>query len=171
MRHASRESAAVATIQNQHLAPRAAARHHIAEGSCRDGGASEKFAVGIGHGKVQQTLFILEAMAGKIEQQQIVLGAVGEKRFNFPVDLMRRLVQQSFHRSKTADGRVSQKPRQGFGILGWCHQLPQTRVLVIGNGDDERRAVFVHRRSLRPVAMQKSFDDPLLLGRRIAGDL
>jgi len=57
--------------------------------SRRNRGAPKKPAVGVGRGKVKPSHFILEAVAGKIEQQQIVLGTAGEERFDFSVNSMR----------------------------------------------------------------------------------
>ncbi len=89
MRFATGKGAAIATIQKQRLAPRVAIIHQIVQQSRRNRSRPKKLAVGVGGGKVKPSHFILEAVAGKIEQQQIVLGTAGEERFDFSVNSIR----------------------------------------------------------------------------------
>jgi hypothetical protein len=94
-------------------------------------------------GVAESALFVLDSLAGKVKQEQIVTLAVAEKVFDVLTYLVRRFVQQRLH-LKAADGRFFQDHRQSLGILRWRDQLAQACVPVLVAGDDQRDSPLSH---------------------------
>ena len=48
-----------------------------------DGGGAQEFGSGAGHGKIQLAALVFDAVAGKVEEQQIVGLAISKECFDF----------------------------------------------------------------------------------------
>ena len=95
---------------------------------------------------MERAVVALEAVPRKVEQQQVLPLAVGEKDFNLATDLVRGPVDQ-FLDLEVADGRVGQHARQGGGVLAGRQQLLQGLVAEMTAGDDQRQPATFGRQA------------------------
>ena len=94
---------------------------------------------------MQPSALVFDAVAGEVDQEQIVKVAVGEEAFDLLTDHPRRLIEQSVH-VEPADGGVAQYPGERVDVVDRCPQPAQLRVVIVGGRDQQRGLTPRHRR-------------------------
>ena len=79
-----------------------------------------------------------QAVAGQVDQEQVVGAPVGEEVLDREPDLLRLLVDHRGDR-EAADLGIGQQVAQVCGVAGGCTQPPQRRVDVVGDSDHQRQ--------------------------------
>ena len=136
---AARDRAAVAAVeQRDHLA-RAAAGHLPADELRGHRGGVELGDLGVGRSEVQVAAVVLEAVAGEVQEQQVVARALGEERGDPAAQRGLRLVDSEVD-LEVADLGVVQHARERLGVGRRRAQAAQLRVVVAATGDDQSEA-------------------------------
>ena len=135
----ARDRAAVAAVQQRHDLARAAAGHLAAHELGRQRGRVEVRDLGVGRREVELAAVVLEAVAGEVQEQQVVAPAVREERRDLAAQDGLGLVDRQLDR-EVADRRVVEDPGQLLGIAGRGAQPTQLLVAVRAVRDDERVA-------------------------------
>src|SRR5690606_5281926 len=85
---AGQEGPAVAAVEEQDDGAGPAAAHLRVQERGRDGRGGEQAGVGVGGGEVQFAAVVLDAVAGQVQQEQVVAAAVAEEDLDGPGDLV-----------------------------------------------------------------------------------
>ena len=76
---AARERAAVTAVKHEHLPFRSAAIHFAGDEVRGNGRAAQQIAFGVFDGQIEVTLIVEDAMAGEVQQHEIVGGLLREQ--------------------------------------------------------------------------------------------
>ncbi len=94
--------------------------------------------------EVQPAGWVFDAVAGEVEQEQVVAVAIGEEVLDPLADHRRALVHDRVD-IEAADRRVAQHPGQRVDVLDRRPQPAQLRVVVGGCRDQQRGLTARHR--------------------------
>ncbi len=134
---AARKRAAVAAIEDEHLPARAARIHPIGDEGGGDGGGLRQIALGVFGGQIQAAFVVEHAVAGEVQQQQLIGLALREEAGDGAAGDRLRLIDHGAHRLELADGAVAQQLRQPAHIGPRRFEFGQRWVFVMTVADDE----------------------------------
>ena len=134
-----RERSTEAAVQDHHLAARAAVLELVEQPMRLDAGGRQPVLEGVACREVQAASWVHEAVAGQVDEQQVVGAPVGQEVLDGQADLLGLLVDHRCDR-EAADVRVGQQVAQLRGVARWGTQPPQGRVDVIRDRDHQRQA-------------------------------
>ena len=150
-----RECTAVAAIQHQHLAARAAFAHQVVDEVGRDGRRAWAIDASIGRREVEPRALVEDAVTGEIEEDEILAAAAVEERLDLLHHLRCGLVGEG-RDLEVADRRYRQHGRERPGVVTRRLELRQRGVRVARAGDDQREAAVSHRRTPLPSGARAS---------------
>ena len=142
--HPALECPGITAVQQQNNPPRTAAVHPPIDEFGGHPGRRQPAQRRVRHCEVQFAVLIFDAVARKVQEQQIIGDTIGEEFLDGKSDLIGRCVQQRPH-VKAANGRILQYSRERTRIAGRRSQLPQAIVLITIACDDQRAATASHR--------------------------
>jgi hypothetical protein len=157
---AARDRAAVAAVQQRHDLARAAAGHLAADELRRQRGRVEVGDLRVRRREVELAAVVLQAVAGEVQEQQVVAAAVGEEGRDLAAQHRLGLVDRQLDR-EVADLRVVEDARERLRVAGRGPEAAQLLVAVGAVRDDERVAAG-QRLRLR-VAGDERVDQPALV--------
>jgi hypothetical protein len=134
---ARREGAAVAAVEDQHLAAGGAGVHRVADVRGRQTGEQQRVVTGVLHGQVEPPLVVLEAVPREVQERQVLVSAGAVEVPDRLADDLERLVEEDRH-LEARDVRVPQDLGEPLGVVGRRGQLAQAFVLI-GVGRHEKR--------------------------------
>jgi hypothetical protein len=139
----ARERPAVAAVQQQHHPSRLAPGHLPVDELGRHGGRIQVAQLGVDGGEVQLAAVVRDAMAGEVQQEQIVARAVSEEGPDCAAQPPFRLVGGDLDLER-ADGRICQHSRQRLNVVSRSPKQSQSRIPVLVGRDDQRPTSTTH---------------------------
>ena len=117
MAHAPRERTAVAAVEEQHDPARSAPAHLHVDELGRQSGRRQVARLGVGRGEVERPVFVLDAVTGEMQQQDVFPGGVAKEPTDRTPEQVLRFVAQDVD-SEVADRRIAEDPGELFGVMG-----------------------------------------------------
>jgi hypothetical protein len=133
------KGAAVAAVEDQDLLAGRGGIHRAVDVIGGQGGEQQAVAPGVGHGEVQVALFVLQAVAGEVDQGQVLAAAAGVEVAQGLAHQVVRLVDQRGD-LEAGDVRVLQHRGQRFRVMRGRDQLAELGILVGVGGDQQGHA-------------------------------
>ena len=132
------ERATVTAVEDEHQTLRCAAIHPRRHIRGFDGRAGEDLALGVPHRQIQVALLVAYAVAGEIEQQEIVAMLGIEESRDRPADGREAFVQEGNDFVEGADAGGAEDFRQRADVDVRRGEPSEARVVVLTVADDER---------------------------------
>jgi hypothetical protein len=132
-----REGAAVAAVEDEHLAAGPARVHRLVELRRGDRREHQRLAAGVRHRQVQAPFVVLEPVPGEVEQGQVVSPAVPVEVGDGLADDVVRLIDERGD-VEAGDLRVLEDRRERLGVVLGRGQPAQAPVGVLVGGDGRR---------------------------------
>ena len=166
---ALRKGTAEAAVQDHHLLARPAVFELVEHPARLDPRGREPILDRVPRREVEPPTQVDHAVAGQVDEEQVIRATVGEEVLDRQPDLLRLLVDHRGHR-KTPDLGIGQDVTQVCRVPSRRTQPPKGRVDVIGDSDHQRRPTAAellarscvrhgrsgHRRPSLPVRCQRT---------------
>jgi hypothetical protein len=135
---AGRERAAVAAVEHDDLLPRRAALQGVVELLGRQRGEQQAVPAGVGRCEVEPPVVVLEAVAGEVQQGEVVAAAVAVQLADRLAHPVVRFVDQHGD-LEACDLRVTQYGGESLDVRRWGGEPAQGGVVVLVRGDQQRQ--------------------------------
>ena len=132
------ECAAVTAIEDQHEALRRAAVHPRGHVRRFDGGAREHRSLGVAHGEIEVALLVTNAVAGEVEEQEVVAMLGVEEPGDRLAHGREAFVQERDDFVETADAWRLENLGERADVDVGRREPRETRILILAVADDER---------------------------------
>ena len=134
---AAGEGTAVAAVQHHHLTLRDTAIHSSGNECGLNRGPRQQPALAVAQRQIQMSLFVLHAVPGEIQQQEVVAPPAVVEAGHGLADRCTPLVEECRHLIELTDVRSLQDLREPLNVQIGSTQAAQVRVVVVTVADDE----------------------------------